>query len=57
MIARGEIDRLYVQSPDRLARTAAQQSQLMQEFSAAGVDVVFVDRVHTAPEGMTLQHA
>ena len=56
LIARGGIDRLYVQSPDRLARTCAQQALLLNEFQAAGIEVVFGDRFHTAPDGMTLVH-
>src|SRR6266699_2467960 len=54
--AEGGIERLYVQSPDRLARTYAQQAQLMHEFHGAGIEVVFVDPLHTAPAGMTLVH-
>jgi site-specific DNA recombinase len=54
--AEGGIDRLYVQSPDRLARTYAQQALLLNEFQAAGIEVVFGDRCHTAPDGMTLVH-
>jgi len=56
LIAEGGIERLYVQSPDRLARTCAQQAQLVHEFQGAGIEVVFVDRFHTAPDGMTLVH-
>jgi site-specific DNA recombinase len=56
LIAAVGIDRLYVQSPDRLARTCAQQAQLVHEFHGAGIEVVFVDRFHTAPDGMTLVH-
>ena len=57
LIAAGGIERLYVQSPDRLARTCALHAQLVQEFGAAGVDVVFVDRRHTAPAGLKPGHA
>lgn len=57
LIAAGGIERLYVQSPDRLARTCALHAQLVQEFGAAGVDVVFVDRRHTAPAELTPGHA
>ena len=56
LIAEGGIEHLYVQSPDRLARTCAQQAQLVHEFQGAGIEVVFVDRFHTAPDGMTLVH-
>jgi site-specific DNA recombinase len=54
LIAAGGIDRLYVQSPDRLARTYVHQELLRNEFQGAGIEVVFVDRLHTAPDGMTL---
>lgn len=56
-VAKGGIERLYVQSPDRLARTYSDQALLLNEFQSAGIDVVFVDRVHTVAEGMTLGHA
>jgi site-specific DNA recombinase len=57
LIARGGIDRLYVQSPDRLARTYAHQLLLLNEFQAVGTEVVFVTHLGAAPERMTLQHA
>ena len=44
LIATGGIDRLYVHSPDRLARRYAYQALLLDEFQAAGVEVVFVNR-------------
>lgn len=44
LIAAGGIDRLYVHSPDRLARRYAYQALLLDEFQAAGVDVVFLNR-------------
>ena len=56
LIAAGGIERLYVQSPDRLARACAQQAKLVHEFQGAGIEVVFVDRFHIAPDGMTLVH-
>src|SRR5205814_3808275 len=40
----GGIDRLYVHSPDRLARRYAYQALLLDEFQAAGVEVVFLNR-------------
>lgn len=42
-IAYGEIDRLYVQSPDRLARKYAYQVILVDEFTQAGVEVIFLN--------------
>jgi site-specific DNA recombinase len=56
LIAEGRLDRLYCQSPDRLARTDAHQVLLLNEFQAAGTEVVFVTHVGTAPDGM-LVHA
>jgi site-specific DNA recombinase len=44
LIAAGGIDRLYVHSPDRLARRYAYQALLLDEFQAAGVEIVFVNR-------------
>ena len=38
------IDRLYVHSPDRLARKYAYQVLLMDEFQRAGVEVIFLNR-------------
>jgi site-specific DNA recombinase len=40
----GVIDRLYVHSPDRLARKYAYQVFLVEEFSRVGVEVVFLNR-------------
>src|SRR5262245_15772100 len=54
-VALGGIDRIYVHSPDRLARKYAYQVLLLDEFRRAGIDVVFLN--HTAdatPEGELL---
>ena len=52
----GVIDRLYVHSPDRLARKYAYQVVLMEEFSKHGVAVVFLNDVAgvAAPEANLL---
>jgi site-specific DNA recombinase len=42
----GGIDRLYVHSPDRLARKYAYQVVLLEEFRKCQVDVVFLNDVH-----------
>ena len=42
-VANGVIDRLYVHSPDRLARKYAYQALLVDEISRAGVDLVFLN--------------
>src|ERR1700745_3577120 len=44
VIAAGAIDRLYVHSPDRLARKYAYQVLLVDEFRRAGVEVLFLNR-------------
>jgi site-specific DNA recombinase len=42
--ALGSVTRLYVHSPDRLARKYAYQVLLIDEFQRAGVEVVFLNR-------------
>jgi len=44
LIAFGAIDRVYVHSPDRLARKYAYQVLLVDEFQHAGVEVIFLNR-------------
>jgi site-specific DNA recombinase len=45
------MDRLYVLSPDRLSRKYAHQVLLMEELSACGVEVVFLNHaIGTTPE-------
>ena len=43
-VANGALDRLYVHSPDRLARKYAYQVLLVDEFTRGGVEVVFLNR-------------
>jgi site-specific DNA recombinase len=43
LAACGGLDRLYVHSPDRLARKYAYQVVLLEEFRKAGVEVVFLN--------------
>jgi len=43
-VAVGAVDRLYVHSPDRLARKYAYQVLLVDELQHAGVEVVFLNR-------------
>jgi site-specific DNA recombinase len=57
LIADGGIDRLYVQSADRLARTYAHQVLLLDEVQAAGVEVVVVDRLRAAADRITVTEA
>ncbi|MFO0824593.1 MAG: recombinase family protein [Gemmataceae bacterium] len=50
-IAAKTIDRLYVLSPDRLARKYAYQVLLLDEFKRSGVDVVFLNHaLGSSPE-------
>jgi site-specific DNA recombinase len=44
LIATGAVDRLYVHSPDRLARKYAYQVLLVDEFQRLGVEVIFLNR-------------
>jgi site-specific DNA recombinase len=47
----GLVDRLYILSPDRLSRKFAHQALLMEELSACGVQVVFLNHaVGVTPE-------
>jgi site-specific DNA recombinase len=52
----GGIDRLYVHSPDRLARKYAYQVLLVEEFNKHGVEVIFLnhDVQNQTPEGNLL---
>src|SRR4051794_8375880 len=56
-VAAGDIERLYVHAPDRLARRYAHQALLMEEFRRAGVEVVFLNRPigGTAEDDLLLQ--
>ena len=54
-VAAGSIDRLYVHSPDRLARKYAYQVLLIDEFQRHGVAVVFLNRsLGESPEDQLL---
>src|SRR5579859_4998780 len=57
LVTDGGIDRLYVQSADRLARTRAHQALLLSELQAAGIEVVIIDRVRSESAGMRSRHA
>jgi site-specific DNA recombinase len=50
--AQGALDRLYVHSPDRLARNFAYQVLLIEEFARLGLQVVFLNhQLGDSPEG------
>src|SRR5215210_1217227 len=51
LIAAGGVDRLYVHSPDRLARKYAYQVLLLDELKRCGVEVIFLNRaIGRSPE-------
>ena len=51
LAAAGVLDRLYVHSPDRLARSYAYQVLLLEEFRRGGIEVVFLNRpIGRSPE-------
>jgi site-specific DNA recombinase len=53
--AEGKLDRLYVLCPDRLARAFPYQVVLLDEFSRAGVEVIFLNReIGDSPEDALL---
>jgi site-specific DNA recombinase len=55
--AAGDFDRLYVHSPDRLARKYAYQVLLVDELQRHGVEVVLLNRpVNDTPEDQLLLH-
>ena len=50
-VAAGTVDRVYVHSPDRLARRYAYQVLLIDEFRRLGVEIVFLNRaIGLSPE-------
>ena len=56
LVAQNELDRLYVQCPDRLA-SGARLMILVEEFQEHGVEVVFLKgSVDETPEGKLLLH-
>ena len=57
VIAAGRVDRLYIHSPDRLARKYAYQVLLVDECRRAGVDVIFLNRAlgHSPEDDLLLQ--
>src|SRR5262245_26996112 len=57
VVAAGSVDRLYVHSPDRLARKYAYQVLLVDEFRCAGVEVIFLNHAlgHSPEDALLLQ--
>ncbi|MEJ7712904.1 MAG: recombinase family protein [Pyrinomonadaceae bacterium] len=53
--AAGEIDRVLILNPDRLARKYAHQLMLVEEFQKLGVEILFVNRkISHSPEDQLL---
>ena len=56
LVVQGDIDRIYIQSPDRLA-SGAKLIILVEEFQDNGVEVIFLKgSVDETPEGKLLLH-
>jgi site-specific DNA recombinase len=57
LVAAGSLGRLYVHSPDRLARRYAYQVLLVEEWQRAGVEIVFLNRAlgETPEDALLLQ--
>jgi site-specific DNA recombinase len=56
-VAGGDVERIYVLAPDRLARKYAHQILLIEEFRRGGAEVVFLNRAigDTAEDNLLLQ--
>src|SRR5215208_5669155 len=56
-VARGDVDRVLITSPDRLARRYAYQVWLLEEIERAGCAVVFLERPPTgdAQDALVIQ--
>jgi site-specific DNA recombinase len=56
-VAAGQVERIYVHAPDRLARSHAHQVLLIEEFRRAGAEVIFLNRSisDTAEDNLLLQ--
>jgi site-specific DNA recombinase len=55
LVAAGAVQRIYVHSPDRLARNYVHQVVLTDEWAASGVEVIFLNRaIGQSPEDQLL---
>lgn len=56
-VAAGQVGRIYIQAPDRLARRYAHQVLIVDEFRRAGTEVIFLNRPigGTAEDDLLLQ--
>ena len=48
-VAHGDLDRLYVLAPDRLARSSDSLAQFIGEFTQAGVELIFLNPASSQP--------
>jgi site-specific DNA recombinase len=57
LVTEGSVDRVYIHTPDRLARKYAYQVLLLEEFARAGVEVIFLHGTvgDDSPEGALLK--
>src|SRR5262249_16914124 len=54
-VAKGEIDKIYIHSPDRLSRKYAYQMILLEEFKKFSVEVIFLNyEINDNPESHLL---
>ncbi len=54
-VAAGEVDKIYIHSPDRLSRKYAYQMILLEEFKNAGAEVIFLNfQTNDNPESQLL---
>ncbi|GFR11923.1 recombinase [Trichonephila clavata] len=54
-VGKGEIDKIYIHSPDRLSRKTVYQMILLEEFEKAGVEVIFLNyKTDKSPESNLL---
>jgi site-specific DNA recombinase len=54
-VAEGEIDKIYIHSPDRLARKYAYQMIMIEEFQKAGAEIIFLNyQTNDSPESHLL---
>jgi len=54
-ISAGEIDKIYIHSPDRLSRKYVYQMLLLEEFNRCGVEVIFLNfEISSNPEANLL---
>ncbi|MGL9779662.1 MAG: recombinase family protein [Wolbachia sp.] len=54
-VAEGQIEKIYIHSPDRLSRKSAYQMILLEEFEKGGVEVVFLNhKTDNNPESKLL---